>query len=220
MAGAIASLLEDFSPTVGGETLGLGILRAVKNTAQPDPISAPAPSQPPVDRQAELIKSVETRVRAEEREAAQIRLEESIAAERARYEDELKAQRVIWVEQHAEQLSIQLVESIGRMETMISERVSNILKPFVSEAFRQQSMIEFKEVLATLLLGDEPGPIRIVGPEDLIQTLRANLGSHGGAVEFLPGDHVEVSVTARDTSVQTQLGPWACRLEKALKAES
>jgi hypothetical protein len=220
MAGVIASLLEDFSPSSEAQSLGIGLLRAVRNTAQPDPASAPAPSPPPVDRQAELIKSVEARVRAEEREAAQTKLEEAVAAEKARYEDELQAQRVIWVEQHAEQLSTQLVESIGRIEAILSERVANILKPFVSEAFRQQSIAEFREALATLLLGDEPAPMRIVGPEDLIQALRAKLGVHGGAVEFLPGDHVEVSVCARDTIVQTQLGLWAGRLEKALKAES
>ncbi|MBM6580026.1 hypothetical protein ILT44_07535 [Microvirga sp. BT689] len=220
MAGVIASLLEDFSPSSGGETLGIGILRAVRNTTQPDPTSAPAPSPPPVDRQAELIKSVEARVRAEEREAAQTKLEEVVAAEKARYEDELRAQRVIWVEQHAEQLSTQLVESIGRIEVILSERVANILKPFVSEAFRQQSIAEFREAIATLLLGEEPTPMKIVGPEDLIQALRATLGVHGGAVEFLPGDHVEVSICVRDTTVQTQLGLWAGRLEQALKAES
>lgn len=220
MAGAIASLLEDFSPSSGSQTLGIGILRNVKNAAQSDATPATVPSPPLVDRQAELIKAVEARVRAEEREAAQRQLEEAIAAEKARYEDELKAQRVIWVEQHADQLSIQLVESIARIEAILSERVANILKPFVSEAFRQQSITEFKEVLATLLLGSEPCLMRIVGPEDILYALRANLGAHGGSVEFFPGDHVEVSVTARDTTVRTRLELWAGRLEQALKAES
>ncbi len=62
--------------------------------------------------------------------------------------------------------------------------------------------------------------MKITGPEDLVKALKENLGPHGGAIEFLPGDHVEVSVTARDTTVQTQLRAWSERLEQALKAES
>jgi hypothetical protein len=39
-------------------------------------------------------------------------------------------------------------------------------------------------------------------------------------IEFLPGDHIEVSVTTRDTTVQTQLRAWSDRLEQVLKAEA
>ncbi|MFC1460414.1 hypothetical protein ACETIH_27630 [Microvirga arabica] len=216
MAGAIASLLEDFSPAPRSEPLGIGALRAVKAAAEPDL----APPPPAVDRQAELLKAVEAKVRAEEREVARRQLEDAIAAEKARYEEELASQRVIWVEQQAGLLSTLIVESIARMEAVLSDRVANIMKPFVAEAFRQQSIVEFKEALATLLLGDETGPMRIAGPEDLLLVLKENLGPHGGAIEFLPGDHVEVSVTARDTTVQTQLQAWSHRLEQVLKAES
>lgn len=216
MAGAIANLLEDFSPAPRSEPLGGGILRAVKVKAEPDL----APPPPAVDRQAELLKAVEAKVRAEERDAARLQLEEAVAAEKVRSEEELASQRVIWVEQQADQLSALIVEGIGRIEAMLSERVANILKPFVSEAFRQQSIVEFKEALATLLLSEEAGPMKIVGPEDLLLALKENLGAHGSAIEFLPGDHVEVSVTARDTTVQTQLQAWSDRLEQVLKAEA
>ena len=216
MAAAIANLLEDFSPGPRGEALGIGILRAAKVAVEPDLTQSP----PVVDRQAELLKAVEAKVRAEERDVARRQLEEAVAAERARYEDELASQRVIWVEQQAGQLSTLIVEGIGRIEAMLSERVANILTPFVSETFRQQSITEFKEVLATLLLGDETGPMKIVGPEDLLQSLKASLGPHGDAIEFVHGDHAEVSVTARDTTVQTQLQAWSDRLEQVLKAKS
>ena len=215
MAGAIVNLLEDFSPAPRGEPLGIGVLRAVKVAAEPDLVPPP----PSVDRQAELLKAAEAKVRAEERDAARQQLEEAIAAEKARCEEELASQRVIWVEQQADQLSTLIVEGIGRIEAMLSDRVANILKPFVSEAFRQQSVMEFKEVLATLLLCEETGPMKIAGPEDLLQALKDNLGPHGNTIEFLPGDHVEVSVTARDTTVQTQLQAWSDRLGQVLKAE-
>jgi hypothetical protein len=216
MAGAIASLLEDFSPAPRSEPLGLGVLRAVKVAAEPDL----APPPPVVDRQAEFVKALEMKVRAEEREAARQQLEEAVAAEKARYDEELAAQRVIWIEQQAGPLSTLIVEGLGRIEAMLSERVANILRPFVSEAFRQQSIVEFKEVLATLLLGEETGPIKIAGPKDLLQTLKGSLGPHSAAIDFLPGEHIEVSVTTRETTVQTQLRAWSDRLEQVLKAES
>lgn len=216
MAGAIASLLEDFSPAPRSEALGIGVLRAVKVAAEP----ALAPPPPPVDRQAELLKALEAKVRAEERENARQQVEEVVAAEKARYEEELAAQRVIWVEQQAGPLSTLIVEGLGRIEATLSERVANILKPFVSEAFRQRSIVEFKEVLATLLLSEETGPMKIGGPEDLLLMLKENLGPHSAAIDFLPGDHVEVSVTTRDTTIQTQLRAWSDRLEQVLRAES
>jgi hypothetical protein len=216
MAGAIASLLEDFSPASRSEPLGIGVLRAVKAAAEPDPVPPP----PAVDRQAELLKALEAKVRAEEREVARQQLEEAVAAEKARYEEDLAAQRVIWVEQQAGQLSALIVEGLGRIEATLSGRVASILKPFISEAFRQRSIAEFNEVLATLLLGEETGTMKIAGPVDLLQTLKQNLGPHGAVIEFLPGDHIEVSVTTRDTTVQTQLRAWSDRLEQVLKAEA
>jgi hypothetical protein len=216
MAGAIGDLLEDFSPALRGEPLGIGALRAVKSAPEPEQ----RPAQTAVDQHVEVIKIAETRVRAEEREVAERQLNEAIAAERARYEDELKTQRMIWVEEHANQLQTQIVESIARIESTLSEKVAGILKPFVTEAFRQQSIAEFKQALETLLLGEEGKIMKIVGPDDIISVLKINLSAYRGAVEFCPGDHVEVSVTARDTTVQTRFRSWECRLEQALKAES
>ncbi len=217
MAGAIASLLEDFSPEPRSGLMGIGVLRTVKVAPEPD-LAPPPP--PAVDRQAEIVKALEAKVRAEEREVARQQLEDAVAAEKARYEEELSAQRVIWVEQQTGPLSTLVVEGLGRIEAILSERVANILRPFVSEAFRQRSIVEFREVLATLLLGENTGTMKIVGPEDLLQTLKENLGPHGAAIDFLPGDQIEVSVTTCDTTAQTQLRAWSDRLEQVLKAES
>ena len=60
---------------------------------------------------------------------------------------------MIWVEQQARQISTQLVEGLGRIEAMPVRTGRNILRPFVSEAIRQQSIDEFEEVLATTAVG-------------------------------------------------------------------
>src|SRR5690349_12134710 len=148
MAGTIASLLADFSQTVAGEPRGIQLLRTVKAELQP----GPSPQQQPVvDHQAELVRSIEARVTAEEREIADKRLEEALAAERARHREELDSQRVIWVEQQAVQMSAQISEAFGGMKASLTEKVANILGPFVSDAFRHQSLAELKEVLDILL---------------------------------------------------------------------
>lgn len=214
MAGTIVSLLADFSSPVGRESSGIGLLRAVKVTPDADP----EPQQPVVDRQAELIKSVETRIRAEEREIARKELDDAIAAEKARHLDDMNDQRAIWLEQQALQMSAQISAAVERIETNLSERIANILRPFVSEAFRQQTLAELKDVLATLLSGRGAGLLRISGPEELLSVMKFHLGHYEGSIEFSPGEHVEVGVAAQDTLVQTQLNSWAARLAQALES--
>jgi hypothetical protein len=210
MAGTLVSLLADFSPPMKSDPLGLAVLRSTK--------AVPAPElEPPkltVNVQAEM-RSLEARVRAEEQEVSRLRLEEAVAAEKTRYEQEISAQREIWVEQQAMQLSNQMVETIDRIEALVVERVSNILKPFVSEAYKQQSLDELRDVLANLLHGGVSKLIKITGPEDLLASLRAKLGSHESAIEFRPGEHVEVCLIAEDTTIQTQLDTWSSRLKLA-----
>lgn len=213
MAGTIASLLADFSTPAARESSGIGLLRSVKVVPDRDP----EPPKPVVDRQAELIKSIEARVRDEERETARRELKDALASENARHEEEMNVQRTIWVEQQAMQMSAQISTAIERIEADLSERIANILRPFVSDAFRQQTLTEFREVLATLLSGRDAGLIKISGPEDLLLAMKPHLGQRESSIEFLSGEHVEVSVIAQDTHVQTQLGSWSVRLAQALE---
>jgi len=214
MSGTLASLLADFSSPVTGEVSGISLLRAVKAT----PEITPEPEHPVVDRQAELIRAAEARIRVEERETARKELEDAIAAERGRHLEDLSNQRAIWVEQQAQQLSSQLSVAIERIEANLAERVANILRPFVSDAFRQKSLAEFKVVVATLLSGRDAAPLRISGPEDLLSAMRSHLGHYESAIEFCPGEHIEVSVVAQDTIAQTQLSSWSARLTQALES--
>ncbi|WP_114943974.1 hypothetical protein [Microvirga calopogonii] len=214
MAGTLASLLADFSSPAAGASSGISLLRTVKIAPEPSPEPSPSPV---VDRHAEIVASIEARVRAEEREAARRGIEDAIAAEKARHMDDLSEQRTIWVEEQAQQLSAQLAAAVDCLEANLSEKVANILRPFVAEAFRQQTLTEFKEVLATLLSGNEARLLKVSGPEDLLMALQDRLGSSRSLIEFSPGEHVEVSVTAQDTLAQTQLNAWTARLSQALE---
>jgi hypothetical protein len=213
MAGTIASLLADFSSPVAREPSGIGLLRPVKVTPNTDP----EPQQLVIDRQAEFVKSVEARVRAEERVIARKELEDAIAVEKARHVEDINDQRTIWVEQQALQMSAQISAAAERIEANLSEKVANILRPFVSEAFRQQTLAEFKDVLVTLLSGRDASLLKISGPEDLLAVMKSHLERYGSSIEFLPSELVEMSVIAQDTLVQTQLNSWSVRLAQALE---
>jgi hypothetical protein len=213
MAGTIASLLADFSSPIARESSGIGLLRAAKVTPETDP----EPQQPVVDRHAEFIKSVEARVRAEEREIARKEFEDAIAAEKVRHLEDMNDQRTIWVEQQALQMSAQIATAVERIEANLSERIANILRPFVSEAFRQQTLAEFKDVLTTLLSGRDASFLKISGPDDLLSAMKSHLGHYESSIEFFSSEHVEIRVATQDTLVQTQLNSWSVRLAQALE---
>jgi hypothetical protein len=214
MAGTIASLLADFSSPAAGAPSGISVLRSVKIAPEPSPV----PSPPAIDRQEEIVRSAEARVRAEERANARKELDDAIAAEKVRHAEDLSEQRTIWIEQESLQLSAQISAALDRIEADLAERVANILRPFVTEAFRRQTLGEFKDVIGALLSGRDASLLKVSGPDDLLSALQMHLGRYGDLVKFLPGEHVEVSVAAQDTLVQTQLNSWSVRLSQALES--
>jgi len=215
MPGSIANLISDFSSPAAPEGGGIGILRRVRQAAAPDP----HPVQSPVDRQAELIQSVEARVRAEEREAARRQLEQALKAEQDRHREELAVQRGIWVEQEALQLSSQIDDAIGNLESLLSEKAARILASVIPEALRQNAIAEFNEALGTILSGKAATLLKVAGPEDLLNAVKARIALRDDVVEFVPSDTAEVTLVAGDTTIQTQLSAWAERLKMLLKAE-
>jgi hypothetical protein len=215
MSGGIGSLIADFSSPTVSEGFGINTLRKVRQAAEPEPVR----TQSAADRQAELIQSIEAQVRAEEREAARQRLEEAVKAEWERHQEELTAQRELWVEQEAQQLSAQIVEAVGNLEAVVSEKAARILASVIPEAIRQSAIAEFNEVLGEILSGEVSTLLKVTGPEDLLKSMQNGMALREGIVEFVPGNDVEVTLVAGDTMVQTQLGFWSSRLQKALKAE-
>jgi len=215
MPGSIANLISDFSSPAAPEGGGIGILRRVRQPAAPEP----HPVQSPVDRQAELIQSVEARVRAEEREAARQQLEQALKAEQDRHREELAVQRGIWVEQEALQLSSQIDNAIGNLESLLSEKAARILASVIPEALRQNAIAEFNEALGTILSGKTSTLLKVAGPEDILNAVKARIALRDDVVEFVPSDTAEVTLVAGDTTIQTQFSAWSERLQMLLKAE-
>lgn len=213
MSGSIADLISDFSNPAPSEGFGIGILRRVRQAAEPE-VSVP---EPVVDQQADLIRSVEERIRAEEREKARRQLDEALSAEQERHREEMAVQREIWVEQEALQLSSQIINAIGNLETLLSERAARILAAVIPEALRQSAIAEFNEVLGKILSGENATLLRVTGPEDMLSAIKAGIVMRDGIIEFVASDAVELTLVAGDTTIQTQFDAWSERLQALLK---
>lgn len=216
MSGSIADLISDFSSPAAPDGTGIGILRRVRRTPEREREPEPVPTA--VDREAELVRSVEARVRAEEREAARGRLDQALEAEQERHREELAVQRQIWVEQEAQQLSMQIVTAVGSLEGVLSDQAGRILAAVIPEALRQNAIVEFQEALRTILSGETGRLVKVTGSQDLLAAIEAGMALHDGVVEFIPSEAVDVTLVAGDTIVQTQLGAWSDRLRSLLTA--
>jgi len=215
MPNGIANLISDFSSPAPGDGLGLAILRRVKQVQEVASDRTPSAEE----RRAELIQSVADQVRSEEREAARLRLEQALEEERERHREELAAEREIWIQQEALQLSSQIIRAVGNLEAALSEKVARILASVIPDALKQNAIAEFTEILGTILSGENGSLLRVTGPEDILSAIKAGMALREGLVEFVPTDEVEVTLVAGDTMVQTQLGAWAERLQALLKAK-
>ena len=215
MTGIIADLISDFSAPPAPEGFGLGVLRRVKQIVEAEPVHVPTTA----DSHAELIQSIEARVRAEERQAAREEIEKALAAEREMHREELSVQRELWVEQEALQLSSHMVKAIGNLEAILSERAARILASVIPEALRQSAIAEFNEALGAILSGELTSLVTVTGPEDLLKAMQAGMALREGIIEFLPSADVDVKLVSGDTTIQTQFGAWAERLQAVLKAE-
>ncbi len=125
----------------------------------------------------------------------------AVAAERARFEQEMEAEREAWIGPAGAQITDQHLEGLGRIEAFLSERVASILRPFVSDAMRQKTLEELEGTLATILSGGEAKLLKITGPEDLLLSMKDRMGSHGDAIEFCSGEHVEVKASSPVTQL-------------------
>lgn len=215
MSGGIASVISDFSIPSAPEGFGLAMLRRVKATVEENSVQV----QSVLDRQSELIRIAENRARAEEQEVARHQLKEALDAERERFREELAVQREIWVEQEASQISAQIIEAVGNLERALSGRVARIIGQVLPEALRYKAIAEFNEIIGIVLSGGASTLLKVTGPEDMLRTIQTRFALREGLIEFVPSNDVEVTLTAGDTTIKTQLNSWATRLQEAIKAE-
>jgi hypothetical protein len=222
MSTALAQILTDFSAPKSQEAAIMALLKPVRSPVKTgvEPEAQPEVKAKinPAEERAEAIRRAVEAARDEERTLARTELAQALAAERERSQIELQEQRQVWAATEGAELGARFGEAFTALEAMLSERVANILGPFVAEAFRRQMIDEIGAALKSLLADATAETIVVTGPEDLLSALKASLGDHLGSVEFKVAESVDVSVTAADTAIDTLLKPWSERLNDLLKA--
>ncbi|WP_048710363.1 hypothetical protein [Microvirga massiliensis] len=222
MSAALAQILTDFSAPKGQEAALAALLKpvrpAVKTSVEPEAPPEARPKVNPAEERAEAIRKAVEAARDEERALARAELAQALAAERERFQIELQEQRQVWAEAEGAELGARFGQAFTALEAMLSERVANILGPFVAEAFRRQMIDELGAALKSLLADATAETIVVAGPKDLLAALEASLGDQLGSVEFKVAKSIDVSVTAADTAIDTLLKPWSERLNDLLKA--
>ncbi|WP_232631145.1 hypothetical protein [Methylobacterium sp. Leaf118] len=179
---------------------------------------APSPARPAEDREA-LIAEAEARGRAAGRAEAEEAAAARIASERAAFQDRLAEARQDWAENEGAALADGLTAAFARLDAELSERVARLLAPVLTESLRRQAVAALSVAVTRLLAEPQPAALRVTGPEDLITALSGRLGHLSASVAFTAADTPEVTVTAGETVIETELAAWG-RLIAAAVAEA
>ena len=179
--------------------------------------TAPSPARPAEDREA-LIAEAEARGRAAGRAEAEAEAEARLAQERAAFAERLAQARAEWAETEGAALADGLSTAFTRLDADLSARVARLLAPVLSEALRGQAVAALSAAVTRLLAEPQPAALRVIGPEDLITALSGRLGHLSASVAFTAADTPEVTVSAGETVIETELAAWG-RLIAAAVAE-
>ncbi|WP_127090854.1 hypothetical protein [Aquabacter cavernae] len=205
---AVVRHLPDFS--VKAKKVTDTMFRAVQ-AEMPAPIGKPAAPEPPkVDVEA-ITRDAEARGREAGLAAARdVAAREMAEAERG-FEERLVAARAQWAEQEAEQLAATLSGALTQMEERLSAAIVPILLPFLRGEVGRRALEELEGLMGPILAREDRPVLKISGPADLLERLKARLGDPAACVFEATGG-MDVRVVAGETVLETQIRAWAERL--------
>jgi hypothetical protein len=183
---------------------------------------AAAAARPVEDREA-LIAAAEARGRAQGRaealEAALAQAALERAAQQALFEEGLAQARRDWTEAQGEALAAGFTAAMQALDATLSDRVARLIAPVLGEALQRRALDELGAALRRILAEPQRAAVRVRGPDDLIASLSARLGGLSAGIAFEADAGPEVSVSAGETVIETELAAWS-RLIAAAVAEA
>ena len=188
--------------------------RTLREIGPPRDESAPAPRPRPraapseAEIEARLAEAYE-RGRREGAIAARAEEEENIDREVAgERERAMLAQLDFQLNEYA-QVAETVSAGLQEIEQRIAEVVARLVEPLVTRATADRIVEALCDNLARLRVGGSPGLIKIRGPERVLAALRERVAYLAVDVEFVADHGVEVSIEADETTIRSQLQPWA-----------
>jgi hypothetical protein len=188
--------------------------RALREIVPPRDESAPAPRPRPraapseAEIEAQIAEAYErgcregaAAARAEEAE----NLDREIAGERERA---MVAQLDFQCNEYAH-VAETISAGLAEIEQRVAGVVARLVEPLVARATADRIVEALCDNLARLRVGSSPGLIKIRGPERVLAALRDRVAYLAVEIEYVADHGVEVSIEADETTIHSQLQPWA-----------
>ena len=193
------------SPPLGRALREIGALRDDSAPAPRSRLRA-APSEAEIEARIAEAYERGRRDGAEDARAEDAEtLERAIAGERERA---TVAQLDFQLNEYA-QVAETVSAGLQEIEQRVAAVVARLIEPLVARATADRIVEALCDDLARLRVGGSPGLIKIRGPERILAALRQRVAYLAVEVEFVADHGVEVSIEADETTIRSQLQPWA-----------
>jgi hypothetical protein len=132
-------------------------------------------------------------------------IEREVAGERERA---MLAQLDFQLNEYA-QVAETVSTGLQEIEQRIAQVVARLIEPLVTRATADRILEGLCDDLARLRVGGAASLIKIRGPERVLAALRERVAYLAVEVEYVVDHGVEVSIEADETTIRSQLQPWA-----------
>lgn len=172
----------------------------VKEVESPEFIEAAGYDRGFADAEAQTRKHYEARLRELQAEFG-ARLE----SERARWTGAVAAE------------SAQLIrDEIHRCECAIGEEVARLLLPLLETELTRKSVEEMRDLVRQMLAETPDSHLRISGPGDLTEAMRAALGENGLHATVQESGSLELRVEIDQIVIESRISKWIERLREVM----
>jgi hypothetical protein len=165
-----------------------------------------------VDPLQERLRREYERGVAESVTAADRRAEERLAAQAREMAAAHEAERVRWTSEQGDKLARSLATSLATLQANLRDEVARLLRPFLENELRRQSVAEFTDALGTLLRHDKAARIAIRGPADLIE--RIVTAEVAPFCDVTVCEECEIIATCGATAIEMHLRDWLAAFER------
>lgn len=153
---------------------------------------------------------------AEVHALAQAGYAERLEAAALSHAAELVEARARWAAEEGAALAAGLTDGLARVEAAIAASLADAMLPVLDRAVRTRAAGEIADAVRRLLAGAHGDVIEVRGAADLTAPVRLAFGDHP-AVTVREADLPEVSVSAGEALVASQMALWRERLHQALE---
>ncbi len=153
---------------------------------------------------------------SEGEEAAKAGADERIKKMREDLEVELSQRETAFKEGEGEQLRQAFQQSLVEIEERLSQKVSEILVPFIEERARERAVTSLVQVLRRQLSETPDAIIEVSGPEHLFDLFTSKAGELSNTTKFSENSSADFEVKVSDMTLSTGLKEWCEELRNTL----